>query len=998
MTGLPRAFDSLSVALAERYALERELGRGGMATVYLAEDLKLQRHVALKVLRPELAASLGNERFLREIAIAARLSHPHILPLHDSGEAGGHLYYAMPYVEGESLRDRLNREKQLPLDDTLQVAQEVADALNYAHSRGVIHRDIKPENILLDGDHALVADFGIARALDLAGERLTETGLALGTPAYMSPEQATGELIDGRSDIYALGCVVYEMLVGEPPYTGPSAAAIIARRLSEPLPSLRVVRDGVPPGVEQAIHKALARTAADRFRTVDQFTRALTAPPGPSRARLAISRRTLFIGGAAGLIVTSAFLLPGALRRWRATVDPAANVVAVLPLVPAGPDTTLERLGQNLVITLSTNLDGLGGMRAIDPLTVLAQARHTPSTSSTLGGALEIGRRLGASGVIRGALARDGSRVRIYLALYATADSAIVGQASVLGSPDSVARVTDAATWALLQQIWRARDPPTPSLASITTQSIPALRAFLDGERALSQDRWSVAEKAYARAIGEDSTFALALWRSAYARWWTGEETDSAALGAALAHLSELPEKDRALAEVWAARRESETAETLHRARALTERFSDYWPAWFEYADELFHFGPMLGYDLRLASQAFERVLELNPRLIPAWNHLLDAQIVLQDTAIVARCLTQLDSLDPLDANATPRESRRLRRWQIPLLRGSRFEGSAADSLVADIASVQNVYDQMWLVLQFNAIAGPAAQIELSRRVIARTPWRAASAIHRKGIALSWAARGAWDSAMAAIDDYASRASDLAGLTPAQVAASKAGPDLAKLDPYRFAVVGAWLGALEPSLAEARHETAAQTVSRMNSPWRKSELFWFDGLLAVSKRDLAALHQAQRELMNVDTAVAKAPLRSLAAFDLELQGRRREAADSMAALAWSPGGIDRPYWGINRLAGARWLEAEGDLEQAARLLPWWQAMIGNPDFVHAVIVLWGPSLMETARVEAARGNKELARENYQQFLRLYDMPSPRVRYLQDDARQALRNFENHDRH
>jgi tetratricopeptide (TPR) repeat protein/TolB-like protein len=778
------------------------------------------------------------------------------------------------------------------------------------------------------------------------------------------------------------------MLVGEPPYTGPSAAAIIARRLSEPLPSLRVVRDAVPPAVERAIHKALARSPADRFRRVDQFAHALTAPAGPAGARWAITNRTLFIVGAAVLIVTSAFLLPGAIRRLRATVVPAANVIAVLPLVPASADSALERLGQNLVITLSTNLDGLGGMRAIDPLTVLAQAQHKPSAYSTLGGALEIGRGLGASGVIRGALTRDGSRVRIYLALYATADSAIVGQASVLGSPDSIAGVTDAATWALLQQIWRARDPPTPSLAAITTHSIPALRAFLDGERALSLDRWSDAGKAYARAIGEDSTFALALWRYAYARWWIGEETDSVSFSAAVAHLSELPEKDRALAEVWAARRENVTPETLHRARALTERVPDYWPAWFEYADQLFHSGPMLGYDLRLASQAFERVLELNPRLIPAWNHLLDAQIVLQDTAIVARCLTKLDSLDPLDANAPPRESRHLRRWQIPLLRGARFEGSAADSLVADIASVQSVYDQTWLVVQFNAIAGPAAQIELSRRVLSRTPWRAVHAIHRKGIALSWAARGSWNSAMAAIDDYASRASDLAGLTPAQIGAARAGPDLAKLDPYRLAVVGAWLGAIDPGLALARREVASQAVTRIASPWRQAELFWLDGLLAFSQHNLAGLRQAQRRLTEVDTAAARPPLQSLAAFELELLGRQREAADSMAAMAWRPGWFG-PYWGVNRLVAARWLAREGDLDQAARLLPWWQAMNDSPDFVHGVIVLWAPSLVETARVEAARGNKVLARENYQQFLWLYDSASPTLRGLVDDARAAL---------
>src|SRR5512143_3682836 len=277
-------FASLNAALADHYHVERELGHGGMATVYLAQDLKLPRPVALKVLRPELAAALGPERFLREVRITARLNHPHILPLLVSGEARGFLYYVMPYVEGESLRDRLTREKQLPLDDALQIAREVADALSYAHSHGVIHRDIKPENILLESRHAVVADFGIARAVSVAGgERLTGTGLAVGTPAYMSPEQATGESdLDGRSDEYALGCVLYEMLAGEPPFTGPTPQAVVAKRLSTPPPAVSILRDTVPAGVEAALSRALARTPADRWPTAAEFAAALAETGSPT--------------------------------------------------------------------------------------------------------------------------------------------------------------------------------------------------------------------------------------------------------------------------------------------------------------------------------------------------------------------------------------------------------------------------------------------------------------------------------------------------------------------------------------------------------------------------------------------------------------------------------------------------------------------------------------------------------------------------------------------
>ena len=255
----------LELALADRYRIERELGAGGMATVYLAHDVRHDRKVAVKVLRPELAAAIGAERFLAEIRTTANLQHPHILPLFDSGEAESFLYYVMPWVTGESLRDRLTREGQLPLDEVMKITAELAEALDYAHSQGVVHRDIKPENILFQAGHASICDFGIARAItEAGGVQLTGTGLAVGTPAYMSPEQATGAAVDSRTDIYALGCVVYEMLAGEPPYTGPSAVAILSRRLTEPVPPLNRTRQGLPDSVDAALHRAMARSPVDR--------------------------------------------------------------------------------------------------------------------------------------------------------------------------------------------------------------------------------------------------------------------------------------------------------------------------------------------------------------------------------------------------------------------------------------------------------------------------------------------------------------------------------------------------------------------------------------------------------------------------------------------------------------------------------------------------------------------------------------------------------------
>ena len=271
--------------LAGRYRVQREIGAGGMATVYLARDVKHDRDVALKVLRADLSAAIGTDRFLAEVQIAARLDHPHILTLIDSGSADGTLFYVMPYVRGESLRARLARERQLSLHDALSITRQIAGALDYAHAQGVVHRDIKPENILLHEGEAVLADFGIALAVaEAGGTRLTQTGLSLGTPQYMSPEQATGErTIDARSDIYSLGAVLYEMLAGEPPVSGATKQAIIAKLLAERPTSLRIIRDTVPEGVDSAVFKALSKVPADRFETAGAFIRALDTPYGDER-------------------------------------------------------------------------------------------------------------------------------------------------------------------------------------------------------------------------------------------------------------------------------------------------------------------------------------------------------------------------------------------------------------------------------------------------------------------------------------------------------------------------------------------------------------------------------------------------------------------------------------------------------------------------------------------------------------------------------------------
>jgi serine/threonine-protein kinase len=327
----------LRAVLADRFDIQRELGRGGMATVYLARDRKLDRLVAVKVLRPELAETLGTDRFLREIQIAAKLSHPHILQLYDSAEVDGRLLYVMPYVEGETLRQRLEREGRLPVAAAVQLATEVLAALDYAHQHGIVHRDIKPENILLHTGQAIVADFGIARAIDAAagdgpgGSTLTVTGVVVGTPLYMSPEQVVGDPVDGRTDVYALGCVLYEMLTGAPPFTGISAQAVLARHTVDPVPSLRKIRAEVPVAVERAIATALAKAPGDRFASAAEFRDVLTgAAPPPSGGDRRWSRRRF---ATAALAVAALAVAAGIWATGNRAASAAPASVAVLPFV-----------------------------------------------------------------------------------------------------------------------------------------------------------------------------------------------------------------------------------------------------------------------------------------------------------------------------------------------------------------------------------------------------------------------------------------------------------------------------------------------------------------------------------------------------------------------------------------------------------------------------------------------------------------------------------------
>jgi eukaryotic-like serine/threonine-protein kinase len=535
----------LAQALAPRYTIERELGRG-MAFVYLAQDLKLHRPVAIKVPRPDLAAVLGAERFLREIEIAARLNHPHILALHECGQAAGFLYYVMPYVEGGSLRDRLARERQLPIEEAVRITEQVANALSYAHAQDVVHRDVKPGNILLANTGAMVTDFGIARAITVAGgEELTSRGIVVGTPEYMSPEQGAGEPhLDGRSDVFSLGCVVYEMLTGTPPFVGTTAQAIQARRTRDPVPPLRTVRESIPASVEQAIERALAKVPADRFATPTDFARALSASPTAWRRR----RRASQVVAAATVIAAISLGVAKLVEPHRSVNEPAdPHVVAVFPFRVVGADPTLGYLREGMVDLLTVKLNGVGGPRALDPRALLgAWRRALPSTAEDLplDAALVVAHRLGAGRLVDGAVVGTPSHLILTAAIVAVPSGITRARASVPGTADSLPALIDRLTAAIL-----AGESGRIELDTVT--SLPALQAYLVGQSAIRAGRFKDAFQSFHHALELDSTFALAGIGLGRAAFWNGGDDSGRGFRVAWAARDRLSPRDLAIIAPW---------------------------------------------------------------------------------------------------------------------------------------------------------------------------------------------------------------------------------------------------------------------------------------------------------------------------------------------------------------------------------------------------------------------------------------------------------------
>ena len=657
--------EQLQAALGDAYRLERELQGGGMSRLWIAIETALARKVVVKLLPPELASEISAARFQREIRVAAILQHPNILPVLTSGAKDDLLYYIMPWVAGESLRQRLERDQRLPYEEALQILREVADALAYAHSEGVVHRDIKPANILLVQGHAVLTDFGIARALNAAqdaGQRLTATGMGIGTVGYMAPEQVMGETdVDARADMYALAVVGYEMLAGSRPFTGPTGQAVFTAQLMDEVQDLAKLRDDVPAPVAAAIAKALASDPAHRFSTTMEFKTTLELP---RRSSGTVARPSFRRGLVAGGALATAVIVGLALAKTRMPPALDRNVVAVAPFEVRDADTTWR---EGLVDVLSRKLDGAGDLRSV-PATI-AINRFTGRVDRESARAL--GRATGAAYVVFGALLREtADTVALSAAILDVAGDRVLGGAEVerRGHRDEINRLADSVTVALLREVAKVRPVGAFRQTSLGASSLPALKAFLQGEQYYRRSAWDSAMAYFERAIAADSGFALALRHAGLVASWQrggGDSLARALLLRAGRHNRGLPLRDSLLVaadSLFAALTtfEEDTAYN-ERARRLFQAldqakrsYPDDPEVWFAAGEAMFHYGygPGLSIQTRQILDAFSRSLALDSSFAPSYIHPVELALSANDEPAARRYLAGYLALDPSDVEA----------------------------------------------------------------------------------------------------------------------------------------------------------------------------------------------------------------------------------------------------------------------------------------------------------------------------------------------------------
>jgi len=690
----------------DRYTVERELGVGGMATVYLAHDAKHDRKVAIKVLRPDVAEVIGVDRFLHEIKVAAKLNHPHIVPVHDSGRIDKLLYFTMPYIEGESLRGRLNRERQLPLEESLRITREVAAALSYAHASGVIHRDIKPENILLSGGVAVVADFGIARAISVAGgKNLTGPGMSLGTLGYMSPEQAAGSPdLDGRTDIYSLGCVLHEMLLGRPPERWLDGDTLQTGQIADAPAEERLLLDGLPASVENILVRSLAHSPDERFSDADELANAIATPAqaAVTSASLTVRRRrrrlVTFIVTAAGI---GAAAIGVVIFGPRPAADLDPDLIAIAPFDVLGSE--LSPWGDGLVDLLSASLDGAGPLRAVPPSVVINhwEGRADAVAAASLGSDLEAGL------VLFGRLVRAGNdSARVAATLYDVGSETTLAQFDLRDRVDRIDRLADSLAVGVIGDLSRDRHLAGWQLRSLGSSSPAALRAFLRGEQFYRSFDMDSAQMYYGRAIELDSSFALAYSRRSWALGWSAyrdEEFVSSQLRAGELNHG-LAQRESLLVAADSIRGalsqfagDSTDWVRFHRLFNTLEVATLLYPSdpqvWYELGEARYHEGPYIGVSDAAAYEAFNRAVELDSAFVPAYRHLIELALLLEGREAGRRIAEQYESRSD---SSVYREAARV---TYALLDSAVAGGSATERALAALpleGVFQTWYDLKW--------------------------------------------------------------------------------------------------------------------------------------------------------------------------------------------------------------------------------------------------------------------------------------------------------------
>jgi len=984
---VPDVQERLKAAVADRYRIERELGSGGTATVYLARDLKHSRDVAIKVLRPELAAAIGPERFLQEIEIAARLQHPHILTLIDSGEADGLLYYVMPFVEGESLRDLLNRERQLPLDEACRIARVVAEALQYAHSEGFVHRDIKPENIMLSRGHPVVTDFGIARAMTAAGgTRLTQTGFAAGTPAYMSPEQASADQeLDGRSDIYALGCVLYEMLAGEPPFTGNTAQAILTKHMLDPAPSVSRLRDTVPRAMDSMITRAMAKSPADRFRTAGEFAESLRkGSPGPRmRAPLVgwlASGRRLALTTLAVVLVAAA-----ALVTFRSGIqgDPvlSANRIAVMPFtVRGGEDVSYLRGG--MVELLSVALDGAGEFRTVDPHVLLStvEVEQTGELGPAQGAAAAT--RLGAGSYVLGSVVQAGDRLEVSASLYQNGGGEPIRASAEAQDETEIPEVVDDLARQIIAGVSSGADLRLSRQAALMTPSFRALRAYLDGERAYHALEFQDAIAAFQRAIAEDSTFALAYYRLSQAAVWaaTDIQLGSWAAERALELSDRLSEREQRLLEACRALERNDGLEAERLYRSIIATYPGDLQAWYWLGETQFHFNFRSGKRITESRMAFERASYLSPRQIEPLIHFAQVAAMQGHDREADSLASRLLELDPGPFAAIPmRALRAVLNRDSAALRQVEEELRFAD----DVTRFQAAWTMSVGVVDVDAA-------ERLNRFLAAAPSSAeAEAGERSALAHVLLAKGQRTYSRSEVGlvrslDYPTGLSNHALLSVLPYA------------PEQPLVLQALRDEMESWDAAVPPRQTMYFVLPASGEFPTTRLY----LLGILCAQLGDSSEALRHADALERASSDEQGTTLGS-DLAL-GVRAEVARLASEPAVALGHLERirghissfasyasPFAGMAR---ERFLRAEllrrlgRDLEALS-----WYAAIGDGaayDFAYL-----GPAQLGQAEIHYERGNREQALEHYRRFVELWSDSDPEFEPMLSNARARIAELE-----